>query len=202
MIGVPPARRTAGLILAGGEGRRWGRPKAWVALPDGRTFLEACAGLLRGGGADAVGATLPPGATGPVPAGVVPVVLPWPGLDMFASASLGLERLLEADWAAVAVLPVDHPLVLPSSVGALLAVEAPAVVPTLAGRHGHPVCLSRAVAEGVVAGTLAGPTLREVLRAAGSRDLEVGDPGIRANCNTPEALAAALGLVAGEKPPR
>ncbi len=35
--------RTAGLILAGGAGRRFGGPKAFARLPDGRTFLEACA---------------------------------------------------------------------------------------------------------------------------------------------------------------
>ena len=189
MSGGPHARRTAGLVLAGGEGRRWGRPKAWVTLPDGRTFLEACAGLLRAAGVDVVAVTLPPGSAGEVPRGVVPVVLPEPGLDMFASTCLGLARLLEESWSVVAVLPVDHPLVLPSSVAALLAVNAPAVVPTLAGRHGHPVCLAREVAEAVARGMLPGPTLREVLRAAGSQDLEVGDPGIRANCNTPEALA-------------
>lgn len=201
MSGEPSTRRAAGLVLAGGEGRRWGRPKAWVTLPDGRSFLEACAELLRAAGVDVVAATLPPGSAGGVPGGVVPVVLPAPGLDMFASTRLGLARLLEEGWSAVAVLPVDHPLVLPSSVAALLAVDAPAVVPTLAGRHGHPVCLARRTAEAVVAGRLEGPTLREVLRAAGSCDLEVGDPGTRANCNTPEALAEALGASAKDTPP-
>jgi len=199
---APPARRTAGLVLAGGEGRRWGRPKAWVELPDGRTFLEACAGLLRAAGVDVVAATLPSGSTGSVPGGVVSVVLPAPGLDMFASTRLGLARLLEEGWSAVAVLPVDHPLVAPSSVAALLAEDAAAVVPTLAGRHGHPVCLARRTAEGIVAGTLPGPTLRDVLRAAAARDLEVGDRGIRANCNTPEALAGALEAPGARDPAR
>ena len=34
---------TRQVILGGGEGKRWGGPKAWAPLPDGRSFLEACA---------------------------------------------------------------------------------------------------------------------------------------------------------------
>ena len=49
----------AGLILAGGEGKRWGGPKAWATLPDGKTFLEACFGALRESGGNPIVATLP-----------------------------------------------------------------------------------------------------------------------------------------------
>jgi ribosomal protein S5 len=52
--------------------------------------------------------------------------------------------------------------------------------------------LSRRVAERIVTGEFAGPTLREVLRAVGTVDVAVDDPGVTANCNTPEALAAAV----------
>lgn len=183
----------AGLILAGGEGRRWGGPKAWARLPDGRTFLEACARSLEEGGAAPVAATLPPGAGGPVPAGVVAVPLPAPGLDMMASVRHGLGWLLErVGWERVILLPVDHPLVAPSTVAALAAAEAAAAIATWNGRHGHPLALSREVAERVADGRSPGPTLREVLREAGAVDVAVDDPGIRANCNTPEALREAL----------
>ena len=187
-------RRVAGLVLAGGEGRRWGGPKAWARLPDGRTFLEACCEALTAGGAKQMAATLPPG-TDPssAPPGVTPVVLPGPGLDMFASLACGLRRLVETEgWTTVVVLPVDHPLVRAATVATVAAAASPAAIATTPeGRHGHPIALSRGLAEAVVAGWFRGPTLREVLKASRAVDAVVDDPGVRANCNTPEALAEA-----------
>ncbi len=186
------ATRVAGLILAGGAGTRFGGPKAFALLPDGRTFLAACAGVLRAAGAAPVVATLPPGAdTRGAPCETV--ALPEPGLPMFESLALGVRRLLaDATWKRLVVLPVDHPLVAPATVRALADAGGDAAIPAYRGKRGHPVALARAAAEGVAAGTLAGPTLREVLHAVGVRDVEVDDPGVVANCNTPEALAVAL----------
>jgi len=183
----------AGLILAGGEGTRWGGPKAWAKLPNGRTFLEVCAETLRGAGARPIMATLPPGASNPGLHALVTVTLPEPGLDMFASLVIGLGRLMEhPDWRIVTILPVDHPLVSPSTVTDLANATARAAIPSFNGKHGHPVCLERSVVENIVDGTLTGPTLREVLRSVDAVDVAVDDPGVTTNCNTPEALATAL----------
>jgi CTP:molybdopterin cytidylyltransferase MocA len=185
--------RLAGLILAGGEGKRFGGPKAWAELPDGRSFLGACAAALVDGGAAPVVATLPPGSPDPGVDGLDAVPLPEPDLDMFASAQVGLRRLLEhGNWDRVAVLPVDHPLVRPQTVAALAAGDGPAVIPSCAGKHGHPVVLDRSTAAAVAGGRLPGPTLREVLVEVGVGVLEVDDPGTVANCNTPDALRRAL----------
>lgn len=185
--------RLAGLILAGGEGSRYGGPKAWAMLPDGRTFLEACAATLFGGGAAPVVATLPPESADPGIERLAVIPLPEPGLDMFASLRIGLRFLLgNARWSRVALLPVDHPLIRPESVVALAAGCAPANIPVCRGRRGHPVVVHRAVAEAVSRGELRGPTLREVLNAVGLAVVEVDDPGTVANCNTPNALARAL----------
>jgi CTP:molybdopterin cytidylyltransferase MocA len=185
--------RLAGLILAGGEGTRFGCPKAWARLPDGRSFLDACAGAMLAAGASPVVATLPPGSDRPAIDGLAAAALPGPGLDMYGSLRVGLARLVtEAGWSRVAVLPVDHPLVLASSIATVAAVDASAAIPSFNGKHGHPVVLDRPVAEGIAAGTYAGPTLREVLRLVRAVDVEVDDPGTVANCNTPEALATAL----------
>lgn len=186
----------AGLILAGGEGSRFGGPKAWALLPDGRTFLEACTASLRGGGAASVVATLPPGSDDPEIEGLEVVPLPEPGLDMFASLRIGLERLLgEADWARVALLPVDHPLVKPATLAALARSESAAAIPRHRDKHGHPVIIDRATAEKIASGVRQGPTLREVLKEIGAVDVEVDDPGAVANCNTPGALARALAIL-------
>jgi CTP:molybdopterin cytidylyltransferase MocA len=187
------AARFAGLILAGGTGERYGGPKAFARLPDGRTFLAACAELLANAGAAPLVATLPAGAPSLQAPGLEALPLPSSGLAMFESLRLGLERLLaDAAWGAVLVLPVDHPLVAPGTVTALASAEAEAALPSHRGKHGHPVMLSRRVAERIVTGELAGQTLREVLRAVGTVDVPVDDPGVTANCNTPEALAAAM----------
>jgi CTP:molybdopterin cytidylyltransferase MocA len=186
----------AGLILAGGEGTRWGGPKAWARLPDGQTFLDACSQMLITAGATPVMVTLPPGRLlGEVPAGAEQRQLPAPGLDMLASIRIGLEELLgERSWEAVVVLPVDHPLVAATTPRVLVAAGPPAAIPTLNGRHGHPVCLWRQLAARVVSDHHQVENLRQVLKAAPARDVAVIDPGVRANCNTPEALRQGLEL--------
>jgi CTP:molybdopterin cytidylyltransferase MocA len=187
------AQGLAGLILAGGLGERYGGPKALARLPDGATFLVRCAATLIAAGAAPVIATVPPGTAVTAPAGVDLVPLPAAGLDMLASIRVGLGRLLDdPGWLAVAVLPVDHPLVAAGSVRALAAVAASSTVPVYRGKRGHPVCLARSVAIAIVRQELPGPTLREALRAAGRHDVAVDDPGVVANCNTPERLRQAL----------
>ena len=183
----------AGLILAGGEGRRWGGPKAWALLPNGGSFLDACGMTLREAGASPIVATLPPATEDPRIDGLEVIALPEPGMDMFGSLRVGLDRLVKSrSWRVVAVLPVDHPLVRPGTVTELAAVAGPAAIPSFNGKHGHPICLARTVAESVARGDVAGPTLREVLHAVKALSVPVDDPGVVANCNTPETLASAL----------
>lgn len=186
-------RDFAGLILAGGEGRRWGGPKAWATLPDGKSFLESCFKTLQSAGAHPIVATLPPGTNDPGLTDLTTVVLQTSGLDMFASLVTGLARLVEfPNWRVVAILPVDHPLVSPQTFVALSDSRATAAIPSFNGKHGHPVCVARSIVESIVDETLTGPTLREVLQSVDTVDLSVDDPGVISNCNTPEALAAAL----------
>jgi CTP:molybdopterin cytidylyltransferase MocA len=137
-------------------------------------------------------ATLPPGSDDPGIEKLSTIALPEPGLDMFASFILGLEQIVRSRrWQRIVVAPVDHPLVRPATVRALGESEGPAVIPSYRGKHGHPICLARSTAEAVVRDELQGPTIRDVLRKVGSTDHAVEDPGVVANCNTPEALQSA-----------
>lgn len=188
--------RFAGLILAGGEGRRFGGPKAFARLPDRRTFLEACCETLVDAGARPVAATLPPGTVADGIPGFRPMPLPGHGLDMLGSLRWGLRHLIsDSEWTAVIMLPVDHPLVSLDSIVRLAEVEAPVVIPTFAGKHGHPIRLDREIAENIAREKISGATVREVLGAIGAVDVEVDDPGVVANCNTPKALRDAIDLV-------
>ncbi len=183
----------AGLILAGGAGQRFGGPKAFARLPDRRTFLEACQDVLREAGAAVVAATLPHGSAQEEVAGLRSLPLPEPGLDMLASARWGLRHLIsDRRWRVVVVLPVDHPLVALETVRALVALQANAAVPAYRGKRGHPVCFTRDVAEQVAREQLRGENLREILRTVGVAGVEVDDPGVIANCNTPDALREHL----------
>jgi len=186
------AKAVAGLILAGGEGSRFGGPKAFARLPGGRSFLEACAETMQLAGLKPVVATAPPDVEDFGIEGLETISLPGPGLDMFSSLRCGLAHLASNEtWRAVVVLPVDHPLVAVDTVRLLGAANGN-VIPSYRGKHGHPVRLTRALAEQIVAGELPGPTLREALRTASPTDLEVDDPDVVTNCNTPQALESAL----------
>jgi CTP:molybdopterin cytidylyltransferase MocA len=190
---VVRGKRCVGLILAGGMGRRWGGPKAFARLPDGRTFLEACRDVLTSGGARPIVATLPHGIEIEEIGGVRSLPLPEPELDMLASIRWGLRHLIsDTGWQAVVILPVDHPLVHLQTVSELASTDAPAAIPVYHGKHGHPILLSRKTAEGVARGDLGGPTLREAMKEVGAIDVPVNDAGINANCNTPETLKDSL----------
>lgn len=186
----------AGLILAGGEGRRFGEPKAFARLPNGRTFLEACSEALRAAGASPLAATVPLRHAGHEVPGLRQIPLPDEGMDMLASLRWGLRHLIsDRSWGAVVVLPVDHPLVGAEPIRQLVAASAAAAVPIYRGRRGHPVCLGREVAAGIAHERLAGSTLRAILGSVGTVEIAVDDPGVTANCNTPQALRDALSKI-------
>jgi CTP:molybdopterin cytidylyltransferase MocA len=186
----------AGLILAGGEGRRYGGPKAFARLPDGRTFLAACTDALTAAGARPVAATVPLRHAGHEIAGLRQIPLPQPGLDMLRSLEWGLRHLAsDAGWELVVVLPVDHPLVGADAIRELVRARTAIAVPSYDGRQGHPVCLDREMALRIARGQHGAGTLRDILRSSGAVVVPVVDPGVIANCNTPEALREALSRV-------
>lgn len=204
------SERFAGLILAGGAGRRFGGPKALALLPDGRSFLRACFDALHAAGADPIGATLPPGVF-PVPgstedrrlpAGLIPIPLPEPDLPTLESVRAGLTVLLaDEDWTSVVLHPVDHPFVRPETIRALGS-TGPVTIPTHEDRGGHPIRLRREVAESLARWPPAGLedpiSLRDALRAYPMTRVPVSDPAVLANCNTPEQLAAWLSRAHGD----
>lgn len=97
---------------------------------------------------------------------------------------------------AALVWPVDHPDVEAATLSALLAAfdreRAAVIVPTLAGKRGHPILLRADVAVEVAKLADDAP-LRDVVAREPARvvAVEVADAGVLANVDTPEDAARA-----------
>src|SRR3990167_8821789 len=194
-----------GLILAAGQSSRMGRPKALLTIPPlGVTFVRRLAAALCDGGAEealVVGrpddralqaevASLPPRARF--------VANPDADTGQLSSVLAGLRVADRPGVPGVLVIPVDVPLVTADTVAALLAAYRSSVAPivraTHHGRHGHPVIFARAVFDELRhADPAAGA--KSVLRAheAAIVNVEVEDPGVVTDVDTPEDYARLFG---------
>lgn len=177
------------LVLAAGEGRRFGGTKQLAAL-DGRPLLEhalaAVAGVsprvvVLGHAADEIRA-------GVDLQGAEPVLCERWHEGQSASLRCGLQALAGAD--AVLVVLGDQPGVTAAAVDAVLAAagDEDAVRATYDGVPSHPVLLRRALLDR--AGELRGDSgFRDLLRGARVREVEVGDLADPADIDTREELA-------------
>jgi len=135
--------RVAGVLLAAGEGSRFGQPKALVTL-EGQTLAERGARLLRAGGAAPV---LIVAGAAPVAVGDVRTVYnPDWRTGMGSSLRAALRALAGADAGAAVIALADQPLVGREAVARLIAAyQAGATVAVAAyeGRPRNPVLLAR-----------------------------------------------------------
>jgi CTP:molybdopterin cytidylyltransferase MocA len=195
------------VVLAAGASSRMGAPKPLLTA-GGSTLLAWAAGAFRAAGVDDV-----------------VVVTGHRGEDVGAAAAAlgarsvhnpryadGMFTSVQAGAAAVAagrgffLLPVDCPLVRPETVGRLAregAVSGAAVaVPVCGGAPGHPPLLAPALRAEILAARPAGG-LRELLAARPERvvPVEVDDPGVLDDADTPADLQALRARAALEKLP-
>lgn len=190
----------AGIVLAGGQSRRMGRPKA-LLLAHGVAFLGRCVDSLAKGGCEDVVVVLnsedPEVGRLACAAGARVVQGAGEASEQIDSLRAGL-RELSPDVVAAVVLPVDHPLVAADTVAALVRVHlesrAPIVRAAYRGRHGHPVLFSRACFPDLLE-QKAAEGARSVIRhySGVSRDVEVNDRGVVADIDTPADLLEHLG---------
>ena len=189
--------RVAGVLLAAGQGSRFGRPKALVEL-GGQTLAERGVGMLRAGGADPVLIVTGAAQVGLGPEYQVRTV----GNDdwrtgMGSSLRAALHALADPDvgpdvGAAVVAL-ADQPLVGAEAVSRLIAAyQAGASVAVAAydGRPRNPVLLAREHWPEVIAMATGDQGARAFLRAR--PDLvtlvECGDTGRPDDIDTPADL--------------
>jgi molybdenum cofactor cytidylyltransferase len=180
----------AGLILAAGESRRMGFPKALLEFR-GETFLdrligifaEHCAPVVAVLGAEA------PRIRGGLRAANRALVVENPDykLGQITSMQRGL-REIPPDVRGVLFTLVDHPNVRGSTLAKLIRQEAVAAVPRYEGRRGHPLYFSRELAAEFLA-LASGSSARVILErhAAEIRYVDVDDPGILDDVDDPEA---------------
>lgn len=191
------------IVLAAGESRRMGRPKAGLlTAPEGPTFAAALVGALRlsciadvtvvaGAHPDAVRAALAaqPGAR----------VIDNPGWrdGQLSSLRAGLAAVDRPDLEALVVALVDCPLVRPATIETLIdawrRTRAPIVRPAIGERHGHPVIFDRATFADLRRAPL-DRGAKAVIEAWRSQvlDLPVDDAGVLADIDTPDDYDAAL----------
>lgn len=136
--------KTTGIVLAAGEGRRFGGPKA-PHVVDGERLVDRAVRVLREAGCDEVVVVL--GAwEGAVPNALVVVNHGWEE-GMGSSLRIGLKwaRACHAERAIVTL--VDLPGLTPEAVQRVLAAEGAIVQATYDGEAGHPVRIDSALFE-------------------------------------------------------
>ena len=180
----------AGLVLAAGEGRRFGGPKAPYLL-DGERLVDRSVRLLREAGCDPVVVVL--GAWfGEVPGADVVVNDDWP-TGMGSSLRTGLEHLGVDDAAAVdrvLVTLVDLPGLTVEAVRRLASAPSTDAREVLAsatydGVRGHPVLLGRSHWSGVIVSATGDRGARTYLGEHEVTLVEVGDVATGDDLDTP-----------------
>lgn len=132
-----------GLVLGAGYGRRIGKPKAFLRLADGRSFLEAVVEAMMAGGIGRVIAVLGPWWRNDfVLQGCEIVINQNPDAGMISSLTLGLERA-GTGASGVLVALVDSPFVRAKTFEMLVQAHrkhtSKIILPTFGGKRGHPV---------------------------------------------------------------
>jgi molybdenum cofactor cytidylyltransferase len=185
----------AAIILAAGESRRMGFPKAMLRYRE-ETFLDTLIGLFAphcsplivvlGAHADRIRESTLRAASF--------VVNPDYQRGMTTSLQCGLHAL-PAQVDSVLLTLVDHPAVSTATIKSLLAVPAPLLrVPRHGGQRGHPIWFSRELIPEFLAIPETGAA-RDVVRAhaADTQFLDLDDPGILADIDDPVAYGRLTG---------
>ena len=194
----------SGILLAAGESRRMGSPKALLRY-QGQSFIERICQAYFTAGVDELIVVL--GARAEVLRQAIPV---HPTLHIvenpryfqgqLSSLMVGIGALSVESEAAIVNL-VDHPLIAATTISALLSSfrvnPSPILIASYNGKRGHPVLFSRQIYGEILAAPL-DQGAKFVVRKDPSRvcELPLDDPGILADIDTPEDYRRYVG---GEK---
>jgi CTP:molybdopterin cytidylyltransferase MocA len=189
------AREVAAVILAAGSGSRLGGVAKALLIHRGKTYLETIATTARSVGlVDAAVIVGEPFhrevAAHARQLGLRVRVNPAPECGMASSVALGFAAIANGPASAAWLWPVDHPAVAAATLRLLIAAigDAEVAQPRLGGRGGHPPLIRRALWLRLAACSDQGDGARGVLRAARVAAVEVDDPGVLRDIDTPADL--------------
>lgn len=197
-----PPSHVAGIVPAAGSSRRMGAPKGLLEL-DGETFAHRVVRALRAGGCAPVLFVARPDDEGAAEearaSGATVLENPDPGPGPITSLRLALAEL-DGAVTHVVWLPLDHPRVRPATVKTLIraahAHGAHVTLPLHQGRRGHPAVFARALFPELLDPALEGGARTVVHRHLdGARLVEVEDPGVLIDVDTPAEYRALTGNV-------
>jgi len=183
----------AAIILAAGESRRMGRPKALLPYRGG-TFIsvladklgEVCAPVCVVFGYQA--RDLMPFA----PASAVAVENPEYRFGMLTSLQAGLRALPEIPERVLFTL-VDHPAIETATVRLLIEADENLVIPRYRGKRGHPVIFTRQIANEILAEPKTSKLNQIMDRHADEiRYFDVDDCGVRDDIDDPHLYEELL----------
>lgn len=178
--------KAAAIILAAGESRRMGRPKALLPFRGG-TFLSEIAGTFQCRCSPVIAVFGYDGVrvARSAPEGILPVQNPDYELGMLSSLKAGLRAVPDACDAAFFTL-VDHPAVSAETIDSLFESQSTIAIPRLDGRRGHPVLIRRELFAEFLSEPLESKVRNVIDRHAPEiAYIEVGDRGISDDIDDP-----------------
>ncbi|MGE0144158.1 MAG: NTP transferase domain-containing protein [Planctomycetota bacterium] len=182
----------AAVVLAAGRGERLGADKAFVRLGD-QSAIERVSTTLREAGIARVVIARRAGSL-PIP-DFDGAVVECETSSMIESLRATLPHLVEQ---RAMIFPIDHAMVAPDTVRAILEREASIVLPRCRARVGHPLLLDRSVLGEIEHSEIG--SLRDVIRRDPTRVgiVEVADSWITRDLDTPADVMAAQGSLAAQ----
>ncbi|NOT27970.1 MAG: nucleotidyltransferase family protein [Acidobacteria bacterium] len=193
------------IILAAGDSRRMGTPKALLPDPDGRPFVARLARTFSSAGVDRI--VIVTGALHDAIASAIaaeaPAVAtecarnPDPSRGQLSSLWIGLDAA-GSHVEGVLMIPVDIPLVRESTIREVVEswrrTHAPIVRPAVGERHGHPVLFDRSTFDALRHAPLS-EGARVVVHAHANRvvNVPVDDDGCLVDVDTPAEYEAMIG---------
>jgi molybdenum cofactor cytidylyltransferase len=193
------------VVLAAGEGKRMGMPKALLEYEKGRSFLSQLTRVFEKAGCRVLAVV--GRDAGAIQAQHPDAVLihnnDWEK-GQFESVKVGLRAALDGGAEVIVVHPVDMPLIRANTVSTLLraalGTQVDGVVPEFESAAGHPLCLSRSAAEKIL-GMADVQTLEAAQKKLNILRVRTKDPAVMVDLNTPETYTRVLGVEPRLAPP-